>query len=133
VLNFLPHRKKERLASFPSGIPLACKLYRRYKKINLVGRTDVGSGEGHTFPRRSPGVKLQIVHPENGSDFKGLAPIRPAAEPIQPRIVYVPSSLGNQLDFLLRLSYLNYSLPVSPHYPYFQVRILAGNNYTQAV
>jgi hypothetical protein len=109
VPNSLPSRKKERLASFPAGIPLACKLYRRYKKINLVRRTDVGFGEVHTFPRRCQGVKLQIVHPKIGSDFKGLAPTWSAAEPIRPRTVYSPSSLPNQLDFLLRLDYIKYS------------------------
>ncbi len=69
----------------------------------------MGSGEGHTIPRPGSGVKLQIVHPEIGSDFKGLAPIWSAAEPIRPRTVYPASSLVNQLDFLLRLDYIKYS------------------------
>lgn len=117
MLNSLPSRKKERLASFPSGIPLACKLYRRYKIYNLVGRTAVGSGEVHTIPRHSPVVKLQIVHPKIRSVFNGLPVIRHASESFRSRSVYTPSSLPNQLDFLPHLSYSTHSLPGSTRIP----------------
>lgn len=79
----------------------------------------MGSGEVHTIPRWSPGVKLQIVHPENDSVFNGLPAIRHTAESFRSRTVYTPSSLANQLDFLPHLSYSTHSLPGSARIPYF--------------